>query len=322
VVWRVLKAAGAILLLVVAAAAAALVWSHFQVQRERAPLPLVADLLAWDKQDGLPVRVSVIETGRQPMPRSAVLDPSGDPRPSAPYVMTHPSFVVEWADGRLLLIDAGMTKAKAEDFGALIERFAGASPLVPLGTPAAALGDAASRVGAIVFTHLHIDHVDGLRELCPRVGHAIKLFQTPPQQDTWTFTTSEGKRVIAESSCVTPVRVTGKALLPLDGYPGVALIAAGGHTPESQIVAVTTRDAGGTVHRYLFAGDITNAIDGVRSDVSKPFLYRLAIVPEDDDRLGELRRYLRALEQQQGYTIVVSHDQLHLKDTGIPAWGS
>ena len=33
-------------------------------------------------------------------------------------------------------------------------------------------------------------------------------------------------------------------------------------------------------------------------------------------------RYLRALEKERAFTIVVSHDQNHLQTTGIPAWGS
>ena len=46
------------------------------------------------------------------------------------------------------------------------------------------------------------------------------------------------------------------------------------------------------------------------------------IVPEDDDRLGELRRYLKALEGDLKMTVVPSHDQNHLHETGIRAWGS
>ena len=77
---------------------------HLVVQRERGPLPMVGDVLALDKVTDLPVKVSVIETARQSMPRSGVLDPGTDPTPDAPYVMTHPAFVLEWADGRLLLV--------------------------------------------------------------------------------------------------------------------------------------------------------------------------------------------------------------------------
>jgi glyoxylase-like metal-dependent hydrolase (beta-lactamase superfamily II) len=108
--------------------------------------------------------------------------------------------------------------------------------------------------------------------------------------------------------------------MPLDGFPGVGIISVGGHTPDSQAILAAVRGADGTLVRWAFTGDITNTIDGVRGDVSKPLLYRLVIVPEDDERLGELRRYFGALERDDGVKVVVSHDQAHLKELGIPAW--
>jgi glyoxylase-like metal-dependent hydrolase (beta-lactamase superfamily II) len=311
-----------LLLLVVAAIAGGLIWTHMVVERARGPLPLVSDLLDIEKASDLPVKVSVIETAQQPMPRSAVLDPGRDPRPDAPYQMTHPSFVLEWSDGRLLLVDAGMTQPKAIEFGDLLQRFGGAGTITPLKSAAGTLGPAAARVQGIVFTHLHIDHTDGLRELCPRIGHPVKVFQTPAQQDVWTFTTSEGRRLVQESGCVSAVRLGTSPLIPLEGFPGVAVIAAAGHTPGSQLVVAAVQDASGTVKRYAFSGDVTNTIDGIRSDIPKPFLYRLVVVPEDDDRLGELRRYLRVLEREQGFVVVPSHDGGHLKSLGLPTWGS
>ncbi len=321
VVRRLVRGLVVLVLLAVAAVAGLLLWTHWLVQREHAPLPLVADVIDLGKVQDLPIKVSVIETAHQPMPRSSVLDPNRDPKPQAPYVMTHPAFVVEWSDGRLLLIDTGLTRQGAIEFGDLIQRFGGAGPIEPLKTTAAALGDAAARVKGVVFTHLHIDHVDGLRELCPRVGHGVKVFMTAPQLDVWTFTTSEGMRVVEDAGCTERVRIGGQPLLTLDGFPGVGVIAAGGHTPGSQIVAVAVQDPSGSPKLYLFAGDTTNAIDGVREDISKPLLYRMVMVPEDDDRLGELRRYLHAFEKDYGFTVVVSHDGGHLKDVGLPAWG-
>ena len=215
-----------------------------------------------------------------------------------------------------------MTRPGAVKFGAPIEQVFHGAPIEPLQTVAAALGDAVGRVKGIVFTHLHIDHVDGLRELCPRLPHPVKVFMTPPQLDTWTLFTAEGKDLVTHAPCAVPVRIGGSAMIPLDGFPGVVVVAAGGHTPGSQMIMAAVRDAGGTLRRYIFSGDVTNTIDGIRGDLSKPLFYRLVIVPEDDDRLGELRRYLRVLEREHAVAIVVSHDQLHLKSLGIPAWGS
>jgi glyoxylase-like metal-dependent hydrolase (beta-lactamase superfamily II) len=321
VLGRLVRAVVVLVLLLVAGVTGALVWMHMEVEGEHAPLPVLTDVLALSSLPELPIKVSVIETAQQVTPRKAVLDPGTDPNPQAPYVMTHPAFVLEWADGRLLLVDAGMTRAGAIKFGGPLEQAFGAAPIEPLTTTAAALGDAVDRVKGIVFTHLHIDHVDGLRELCQHLKRPVKVFTTPPQLDTWTFFTAEGKDLVQHSGCTEPVRIGGTALIPLDGFPGVGVIAAGGHTPGSQAIVASIRQPDGTPKRYVFTGDITNTIDGIRKDVSKPLLYRLVIVPEDDDRLGELRRYMRALEADHGVTLVVSHDQNHLKTLGIPAWG-
>jgi glyoxylase-like metal-dependent hydrolase (beta-lactamase superfamily II) len=322
VVVRLLKGLVVLVLLAVALAAGGLAWLHVAIQREHAPLPVLSDVLALGTTGELPVKVSVIETARQPVPRAAVLDPDADPTPAAPYVMTHPAFVLEWADGRLLLVDTGMTHAGALKFGEPIERFFHGGPVEIRTSTADALGAAASHVQGMVFTHLHIDHVDGLRELCPRIGHPVKVFMTGPQLESWTPFTAEGKDLVEHAGCTERVHVAGAPLMPLEGFPGVGVIAVGGHTPGSQAILAAVRGPDGTVRRYLFSGDITNTIDGVRGDISKPLFYRLVIVPEDDDRLGELRRYLRALEKDHGVVVVPSHDQKHLECVGIPTWGS
>jgi len=320
VLGRLIRGVVILLLLAVAVAAAGLVWMHLVVQRQRGPLPLVNELLDLSKIADLPTKVWVIETAQQVTPRSAVLDPGTDPTPAAPYVMTHPSFVLEWADGRLLLVDAGLTRPGAIKFGAPLESLMGAGPLEPLTAMPLALDQATARVKGIVFTHLHIDHVDGLRDLCPRLEQSVKVFMTGAQLDTWTLFTAEGKDVVEHGGCTERVRIGGGNLIPLEGFPGVGVIAAAGHTPGSQIIVAAVRDAAGGVRRYVFSGDVTNTIDGVRGDLSKPLFYRLVIVPEDDDRLGELRRYLHALEETHGMVIVVSHDQNHLRTLGIPPY--
>lgn len=308
-----------VLLLVVAIVGAGTVWMHMVVERERGPLPFVASVVALGDATDPPTSVRVIETARQAIPRAGVIDPARDPKANAPYMMTHPAFVLEWADGRMLLIDTGMSRQGAVEFGAPLEQLMGASPIEPLTTVAAALGDAASHVRGLVFTHLHIDHVDGLKELCTKAKQGLQVFMTPAQQDSWTLMTAPGKAVVDQAPCISRVRLGAGAMLRLEGFPGVAVVPAAGHTPGSQLILATTRDRGGPVRRWAFSGDITNTIEAVESDVPKPFLYRMLIVPEDDDRLGELRRYLRALEHDHGFSIVVSHDEGHLRTLGIPA---
>ena len=56
----------------------------------------------------------------------------------------------------------------------------------------------------------------------------------------------------------------------------------------------------------------------MRLDVSKPALYRWLVIPEDDERLGELRRLLATLERDHGFTLLVAHDQRSIEATGVP----
>src|SRR5215470_8692592 len=101
---KILLALVVLLIVAIAVAAGGLAWAHVAIRRERAPLPSPETIASAAQDDELPVRLSVINTASQPMPRSAVLDPHRDPNPHAPYVMSHPSFVLEWADGRILLV--------------------------------------------------------------------------------------------------------------------------------------------------------------------------------------------------------------------------
>ena len=317
---RILLGVVALLLVLVLGLGLFLRSVHQAIDAERAPLPTDADLAAY--ADGptfdLPVRAWWIETATQAMPRSAVLDPAGDPHPDAPFVMSHPAFALQWTDGRILLIDAGMRRDSALSFGKPLEWLGGAGPLVPGASAAAALGTDLARVKGIVFTHLHSDHVDGAVELCAAdPAPAIAAFTTVAQAERPNHTTQPGLDLLAEASCV-KLRPLGGAgpLHRVPGFPGVVVIDAGGHTPGSQIVLV--RLAAATGMRLLaFAGDTVNHHDGIRHDVPKPWAYRTFIVPESDERQQELRRFLAALERQRGFTVLVSHDEASLRASGL-----
>jgi glyoxylase-like metal-dependent hydrolase (beta-lactamase superfamily II) len=43
------------------------------------------------------------------------------------------------------------------------------------------------------------------------------------------------------------------------------VIHAAGHTPGSQIVVAAVRDQAGTLSAWVFSGDVTNTIDGIRT---------------------------------------------------------
>jgi glyoxylase-like metal-dependent hydrolase (beta-lactamase superfamily II) len=309
--------------LAVLAAAVVLVRAHLAVRAETAPLPTLEAIAVASTVgtivDDAPVRVSVINTASQPMPRAAVLEAGRDPHAGAPYVMSFPAFVLEWKDGRLLLIDAGMTGAGAIAFGKPIEWLGGAEPISPHASVATALGDAAGRVKGIVFTHLHTDHVGGITELCQRLN-GLSVALTEAQAERTNYTTRPGLDLLEEADCVHFARVSGGPLFAVPGFPGVFLIDAGGHTPGSQIALAFVSGADGTAHRYAFTGDIVNNLDGILYDVPKPFLYRTFFVPESEPRQTELRAFLKRLRDEAGFELLVSHDQLALEASGVPAW--
>lgn len=308
---RILLVVLALAVAAVLAVATLLISAHRAIERERAPLPDAAalDRFASAPAGDLPVRLRWIDTASQPMPRSAVLDPNGDPAPDEPYVMSHPAFVLEWADGRLLLIDAGMRRDAALEFGQPLEALGGAEPIVPHASAAEVLGAELARVGGILFTHLHTDHVEGVLGMCaPERTKPLAAFMTTAQMERANHTTRPGVAMLDETPCLERVRLSETTLREVPGFPGVAVIDAGGHTPGSQIILARVATGDGE-RLYAFAGDTVNHLDGVRHDVPKPYLYRLLIVPESDERQAELRQFLAGLEHERGYVVLVSHDQ-------------
>ncbi|MDX2169547.1 MAG: MBL fold metallo-hydrolase [Deltaproteobacteria bacterium] len=315
---RLLRYLARLLLGLLVLAAGGLAWAHYAIRQERAPLPSFDAIDAAAAAGGdLPVQLSIINTASQPMPRGGVLDPGGDPRPQEPYVMSHPAFVLRWADGRILLVDVGMTPQQAVEFGKPVELLAGAQPTQAHGSTADQLGAAAKQVNGVVFTHTHSDHVGGIGALCLAAGHPIPAFMTLAQAQRPNYTTRPGLSAIAESGCAQPTGLGEAALKPVPGFPGAYVIDAGGHTPGSEIVLAFVQDAAG-VHRYAFTGDIVNNLDGILADVPKPLVYRTVLIPEDGDRQAELRHFLKRLREQHQFTLLVSHDQRALQASGVP----
>ena len=281
-------------------------------------LPSADALLAFDPSADLPVRLSWLNTASQAMPRASVLEASLDPTPNAPFVMSHPSFVLQWADGRVFLIDLGMDPAAAQAFGRPLEWLGGAEEMKPLGSAAERLGETLARVAGVAFTHAHPDHTEGVADLCRLHPSPIPLFQGRLQVEESNYTTRSAQRQLDAAKCLERHVLDGGPLFAVPGFPGLAFFAAAGHTPGSQVFVAHVR-AGGTIRAFVFTGDVVNQIDGVRQNLPKPRLYSLFLVPESTVRLDELRRFLAGLERDNGATLLVSHDQQAIQASGLPA---
>lgn len=306
--------------LVVILVGVGLLWAHVSLRGERTPLPPadgIAAVLAGDPDRPRALRWA--NSASQDMPRSGVLDPALDPTPEAPYRMSHPSFILEWNDGRLLLIDVGMTPSAAAAFGEPSELVVGARPMEPHRPTAEQLGTRGKDVDGVVFSHLHTDHVEGITALCEGRDRPLKVFGTKGQLVRTNYTTKPGLELLQEASCVELVALEDGPLLEIPGFPGVRVIEAAGHTPGSQVVVAEVVSSGAP-SRFAFGGDIANARDGIRHDIPKPWLYSLLVVPEDTERLGEVRRFLRTLHQKHDFTVLVPHDELAIERAGILRW--
>ncbi|MDJ0868338.1 MAG: MBL fold metallo-hydrolase [Myxococcota bacterium] len=319
---RVAIALGGGLALVVLGGLAGLLWTHAEMRRLDPPLPGFDALAPPFDVETLPVRLRYWNTASQAMPRAQVLAAALDPEPGVPYRMSHPAFGLEWADGRVLLIDAGMEREAAAAFGRPIE-WLGGEPIVPHGSLAERVGPGlARRPLAVLFTHLHTDHTGGIAAVCTaRDGAPIRLFQTAAQAERANYTTRAGHADLEAASCLEPERLDPAPAAAVPGHPGVVVIHAAGHTPGSQIVAAWLRD-GESVRGFLFTGDVVNHAAGVLHDVPKPWAYRHLVVPESDARQARLRRFLREAVERTGMELVVSHDQRQLEALGLPVWAA
>jgi glyoxylase-like metal-dependent hydrolase (beta-lactamase superfamily II) len=315
-----LKILGALVLAGLAFLAAGLAWAHFAIRAVEPELPDTEHILAVGKgASDLPIAVHWINTASQPMSRGGVLEPSLDPNPDAEYVMGFPAFVLEWADGRLFLIDLGMERESALAFGAPSERLLGSESISFHTDVAAALGGASGRVAGVGFSHLHTDHTDGGIRLCAASERTIPQFQTPHQAELSNYTTRPGRALVERAGCLTPETLEGGPLYEMPGFPGLAVFATGGHTPGSQVFVARVADALGA-RVWIFTGDIVNHIDGVRLNLPKPTLYSLFVVPEHREQLERMRRLLADLGRPPDVELLVSHDLRQIEGSGLAAW--
>jgi glyoxylase-like metal-dependent hydrolase (beta-lactamase superfamily II) len=296
-----LRIVAASVLLALAALALRIVPAHLQIRRVAPRLPTLEELRSLKNARDGPQSLRWINTSSQPLARG---------------VIGHSVFLAEWPSGSLFEVDAGMDARTAVAFGEMLNMMAGGGEVTPAGTVAEQIGSAVARVRGIGFTHLHIDHTQGITALCaagPEAG--ARVYQGKPQATLRDPNTKESAPLV-EGSCFERSVAGDEGLLTLAEFPGMALVPLGGHTSCSTMFAFAVNG-----HVWLLSGDITNTREALLANRGKGFLYSGLLVPEDTRRTEELRLYLAALDAEDDISVVVSHDLDALRASGLPEWG-
>jgi glyoxylase-like metal-dependent hydrolase (beta-lactamase superfamily II) len=165
--------------------------------------------------------------------------------------------------------------------------------------------DALTHARAIVVTHEHADHLQGIAESPNLPAFADHLMLTREQRDDTKWLTA----------CKFPENIrTSLHPLEFDHYyplaPGVVLIKAPGHTVGSQIVYVRLADNS----EYLLIGDVAWDMEQVIIPKCRSRLAELAMRENGDQVTSELRTLHDLSAANPDVHIVVSHDVKQLAD--------
>jgi glyoxylase-like metal-dependent hydrolase (beta-lactamase superfamily II) len=235
----------------------------------------------------LPVRVNHQRIAIAQMPRSAIF--SGFD--FTPHDMAHGAYQVVYADGSYVLIDAGFSR---EIFD---EMTMGSEEASYDDAAFTALVEALPGARAIVLTHEHLDHIQGLGA-AKDLGAVAERIVMPAAQHTNPETANLLPAELLEG--ISPIRYTG--IKPI--APGVLVQPAAGHTPGSQLVYVRTQDD----REFLFIGDVAWHMDAIRELAYRPRLVTDLFLGEDRAAVMAQFRTLHDLLDDPRLTIVSSHD--------------
>lgn len=238
-----------------------------------------------------PVKINAAEVARANVPAAFFLGGVRFDRQEAVF----PAYQILYADGTMIVVDAPPGRA-----------FFHAS--FPGGFDDAqyrAEQDALTHARAIVVTHEHADHLQGIAESPNLAAFADHLMLTREQRDDtkWMRTSKFPENVRA-------------SLHPIDYdhyyplAPGVVLIKAPGHTPGSQIVYVRLADNS----EYLLIGDVAWAMEQVTTPKCRPRLAELALGENAQQVTSELRALHDLAFANPKVHIVVAHDAKQLAD--------
>ncbi len=283
--FRILIATSTVL---VVGLAILLVPPHLQTRGISPPLPTDDELQALLTVEDGPTQIHIVRSSQQPRPE---------------FNLGHSAVVIEWPDGKLFVIDAAMDREATLEFARTIALVS--PPKGPVqfhGTIADRLGEAAPQISGLGFTHLHIDHVQGIHDLCRVRGAGASVYRTRLQAQEHNLHTREGAALV-EESCFERITLNGEGLLPVEGFPGLGVVALAGHTPGSTLFAVAVDGK-----LWLMSGDISNQKSMLLSNTGKGFFYSGLVVPENTQRTEELRLWLARLDSRPDMEVIVSHD--------------
>jgi len=159
-----------------------------------------------------------------------------------------------------------------------------------------------SRLGGVVVTHAHWDHVSGISDLQVPIWINDSELQYAREE-------SGGKvfRDVSTGHQIRQYHFDGPAYL---GFPSsfdvygdgsVIIVPVGGHTTGSVIVFATLP----TGKRYAFIGDLTWQLDAIRQRAERPLLMRKAADVDPEQVRKNLLRVISIADLMQ---IVPAHD--------------
>jgi glyoxylase-like metal-dependent hydrolase (beta-lactamase superfamily II) len=195
----------------------------------------------------------------------------------------HPTAYYTWlavSDRHTVVVDTGISRARAA-------RIDGLDYLAAPAETMAELGVRADAVGHVVLTHLHYDHTGTARDF----GAARYVLQRA-ELDYWTGPWARRvtrERWLMDEDDVAQLRAAEKEgrMDLLDGdaevVPGLSVHLVGGHTAGMQVVRIRT--ARGHV---VIASDASHFFENIEDDRPFPILHSMTGMYGAFDRINEL----------------------------------